>query len=147
MRPPQNATSTLSFPSAAARFSDKARTLTVGGIELSGMSTIVVVPPAAAAFVAVLNPSHSDLPGSLTWTCESTSPGITTRSPKSTSARPSPISTITPCSIRIDAGRTSSPKTTRVLPITDIGRRSYRLQPSFLAVPTNKAVCSVIAVA
>ena len=85
MRPPQKATSTLSFPSAAARFSDKAPTLTVGGIELSGISTIVVVPPAAAALVAVPNPSHSDRPGSLTWTWESTSPGMTTRSPKSTS--------------------------------------------------------------
>ena len=36
-----------------------------------------------AARVAVANPSHSVLPGSLTWTWESTRPGRITRSPKS----------------------------------------------------------------
>lgn len=49
----------------------------------SGMSTIVVIPPDAAACVAVANPSQSVLPGSLTWTWLSTTPGITTRSPAS----------------------------------------------------------------
>jgi len=39
------------------------------------MSTIVVMPPAAAARVAVSKPSHSVRPGSLTCTCVSTRPG------------------------------------------------------------------------
>ena len=37
-------------------------TVVVGGIELSGMSTMVVNPPAAAADVAVAKPSHSVRP-------------------------------------------------------------------------------------
>jgi len=37
----------------------------VAGIELSGISMSVVTPPAAAALVAVSNPSHSVRPGSL----------------------------------------------------------------------------------
>ena len=47
---------------------------------LSGMSTIVVTPPAAAARVALAKPSHSVRPGSLTWTWVSTSPGSSTSS-------------------------------------------------------------------
>ena len=47
---------------------------------LSGMSRIVVTPPAAAAAVAVGKPSHSVRPGSLTWTWVSTSPGSSTSS-------------------------------------------------------------------
>jgi hypothetical protein len=43
-------------------FDLKFSTVVVGGIELSGMSTIVVKPPAAAADVAVRNPSHSVRP-------------------------------------------------------------------------------------
>ena len=42
-----------------------AATDTVGGSELSGMSQIVVTPPAAAARVAVVNPSHSVRPGNV----------------------------------------------------------------------------------
>ena len=61
--PPQNATSTQHFPAVAARFSSSAATDVVGGSELSGMSQIVVTPPAAAALVAVANPSHSVRPG------------------------------------------------------------------------------------
>ena len=49
----------------------------------SGMSTIVVTPPAAAALVAVQQPSQSVRPGSLTCTCESTRPGMITRLPTS----------------------------------------------------------------
>ena len=49
---------------------------TVAGIELSGMSRIVVTPPAAAAAVAVAKPSHSVRPGSLTCTWVSTMPGM-----------------------------------------------------------------------
>ena len=63
--PPQKPTSTASFPAAAASFSPNAATLVVAGMLLSGMSTIVVTPPAAAARVAVANPSHSVRPGSL----------------------------------------------------------------------------------
>ena len=37
----------------------------VAGTQLSGMSTTVVIPPAAAAWVAVEKPSHSVRPGSL----------------------------------------------------------------------------------
>ncbi len=83
--PPQNATSTQHFPAAAARFSSSAATDVVGGSEFSGMSQIVVTPPAAAARVAVANPSHSVRPGSLTCTCVSTRPGSSARSPRSTS--------------------------------------------------------------
>ena len=83
--PPQNATSIQHFPAAAARLSASAATDTVGGSEFSGMSHIVVTPPAAAARVAVANPSHSVRPGSLTCTWVSTSPGSSARSPRSTS--------------------------------------------------------------
>ena len=56
-------------------WSPSAATSTVGGMLLSGMSTIVVTPPAAAAAVAVAKPSHSVRPGSLTCTWLSTRPG------------------------------------------------------------------------
>ena len=75
-------------PRAAARFASSAATVVVAGTLLSGMSTIVVTPPAAAARVAVSKPSHSVRPGSLTWTCVSTMPGKTTRSPHSTISAP-----------------------------------------------------------
>ena len=52
-----------------------ASTVTVGGMLFSGMSIIVVTPPAAAARVAVAKPSHSVRPGSLTCTWVSTRPG------------------------------------------------------------------------
>ena len=58
----------------------------VTGTEFSGMSQIVVIPPASAAAVADAKPSQSVRPGSLTWTCESTSPGSRATSPRSTSA-------------------------------------------------------------
>ena len=75
-------------------------TVVVAGTLLSGMSTIVVTPPAAAARVAVSNPSHSVRPGSLTWTCVSTMPGEMTRSPKSVRADRSAVASR---SIRHDA--------------------------------------------
>ncbi len=90
--PPQNATSTQHWPAAAARFSVSAATDTVGGSEFSGMSQIVVTPPAAAARVAVANPSHSVRPGSLTCTWVSTRPGSSARSPRSTSRALSRVS-------------------------------------------------------
>ena len=70
-------------------------TLIVTGSLLSGMSASVVTPPAAAARVACAKPSHSVRPGSLTWTCASTRPGMSTRSPRSSTpagaASPAPI--------------------------------------------------------
>ena len=48
-----------------------------------GMSTMVVIPPAAAALVAVSYPSQSVRPGSLMCTCASTIPGIITSLPPS----------------------------------------------------------------
>ena len=88
--PPQNPTSTNTSPSAAARFTASASTVVVGGMLLSGMSTIVVTPPAAAARVADAKPSHSVRPGSLTCTCVSTSPGMSTSSSASTMVRAAP---------------------------------------------------------
>src|SRR5438093_10348648 len=84
------------------------------------MSTIVVTPPAAAALVAVSKPSHSVRPGSLTWTCESTIPGDTTRSPASTTSPASTgtsskpwTATIRPSMTCTDAGRSAPSATTR----------------------------------
>jgi hypothetical protein len=94
--PPQKPTSTHVSPSAALRLTSSAATSTVGGMLLSGMSTMVVTPPDAAALVAVSNPSHSVRPGSLTCTCESTRPGSSTSSVSSSttaaarSPRPDP---------------------------------------------------------
>ena len=60
--PPHTPKSTRQTPSAAATFASRAATVVVTGSEFSGMSTIVVVPPAAAAFPAVSNPSQSARP-------------------------------------------------------------------------------------
>ena len=74
---------------AAARLVSRASGSRVGGMLFSGMSRIVVTPPAAAARVAVAKPSHSVRPGSLTWTWVSTRPGSrTTSPPSSTTSRP-----------------------------------------------------------
>ena len=73
--PPHSATSTRAFSSSARTFARRPSSVVVGGMLLSGMSTSVVTPPAAAARVAVAKPSHSVRPGSLMWTCVSTSPG------------------------------------------------------------------------
>ena len=56
-------------------------TVVVAGMLFNGMSTRVVTPPAAAARVAVSNPSQAVRPGSLMCTCVSTMPGDTTMSP------------------------------------------------------------------
>jgi hypothetical protein len=70
MTPPQNATSVQHRAArAAARLVAKFSTVVVGGIELSGMSTTVVMPPDAAARVPVQKPSQSVRPGSLRCTC------------------------------------------------------------------------------
>ena len=112
----------LSLPEAAEAFSERAATETVGGTLFSGMSKIVVTPPAAAARVALSKPSQPVRPGSLTWTWVSTSPGITTKSPKSRSSPPLGIpasagstSRIVPSRTTIDAGPTSRAVTTRRL--------------------------------
>jgi hypothetical protein len=73
----------VSCPAIARTFARSASASLVAGIELSGMSTIVVTPPAAAAAVAVANPSHSVRPGSFTCTCVSTTPGSNATSPSS----------------------------------------------------------------
>ena len=105
-RPPQNPTSTQHLSCAAASFLWNAATEVVGGMLLSGMSIIVVIPPAAAARVAVENPSQSVRPGSLMWTCVSTSPGMMTQSPASSLGVHSngPISRMTPARTLIEAG-------------------------------------------
>ena len=85
--PPQKPTSTWQRPAAAARLTASAAGSTVGGRLFSGMSTMVVTPPAAAAAVAVPKPSQSARPGSLTCTCVSTRPGSRTTSPASSTTR------------------------------------------------------------
>ena len=60
---------------------------TVEGMQLSGISTIVVTPPAKAARVPVFHPSQWARPGSLKWTWGSMTPGRMAFSPKSCSAR------------------------------------------------------------
>ena len=81
--PPQKPQSTQSLSLTAANFSSKAVLVIVTGIQFNGISTKVVIPPAAAAWVAVLKPSHSVRPGSLICTCESTKPGINILLPRS----------------------------------------------------------------
>ena len=116
--PPQNPTSTNACRPAASRFTSSAATVVVGGSEFSGMSTIVVTPPAAAARVAVSNPSQCVRPGSLTCTWLSTSPGSRARSPRSTTARApagtsSATSTIRPPLTTTAPARSPSGVTTR----------------------------------
>src|SRR6185437_873556 len=117
--PPQKPTSTQHCPRAAARFTSRFSTVVVGGMLFSGMSTSVVTPPAAAARVAVANPSQSVRPGSLMWTCASTIPGETMSSPASTSGTEGGTSskpataTMTPPATWIVAGRIAPPLTTR----------------------------------
>ena len=73
--PPQSAEIDERFLLRRGRFRSKLAPSIVGGWALSGMSKIVVVPPAAAAREPVANPSQSVRPGSLKWTCESITPG------------------------------------------------------------------------
>src|SRR5207244_3676607 len=84
--------------------------------------------PAAAARVAVSNPSHSVRPGSFTWTCVSTTPGSTARVPTSRyraafGASPCALTdVITPPVIATAAGTTPWGVTTRVLEMTRSAR-------------------------
>ena len=123
--PPQKPTSTAHCPAAASCLIRSAAGSVVGGIELSGMSSRVVTPPAAAARVAVANPSHSVRPGSLTCTWVSTSPGISTSSAASrTSVRRARLAagagasyaatrSTRPSATHTDAGRQPSGVSTR----------------------------------
>src|SRR5229473_7463153 len=102
-------------PCAAVRFCSSATTVTVEGMLSSGMSTSVVIPPAAADFVAVSKPSNS-VPGSEMCACVSTRPGISTVSPSTTiSRRPEnpastgPIAPMRPSTMPI-VHATSSPR-------------------------------------
>lgn len=55
-------------PAGDRCFCARASGVVVTGKQLSGMSTMVVIPPAAAARVAVVKPSHWVRPGWFTWT-------------------------------------------------------------------------------
>ncbi len=82
------------------------------------MSKKHVPPPAAKAAVPVAKPSHSARPGSLKWTCGSTTPGKTWRPVASISvvaspASSAPTSAIRPSRIPISARVTLSGPTTR----------------------------------
>ena len=83
--PPQKPTSTWQRSRAASRLAARCAAVVVGGTEFNGMSISVVTPPSAAARVAEAKPSHSVRPGSFTCTWVSTSPGSSTRSPRSRS--------------------------------------------------------------
>ena len=114
---------------AAFFFVSRAAALTVGGMLLSGMSRIVVTPPAAAARVAVSNPSHSVRPGSLTCTCVSTRPGSRTSSaPSWTTVSPSrPGSSGSMAAIR--PSRTPMQRATSPPAVMTRGARNTRSNP------------------
>ena len=79
-RRPRSPTSTKQLARGGAQLLLRAPArVVVTGRQLSGMSTSVVTPPAAAARVAVSKPSQSVRPGSLMWTWQSTRPGATTQ--------------------------------------------------------------------
>ena len=88
--PPHNAKSTCDFLSAIARFAMNDSASHVGGVELSGMSKKVVVPPAAHAREPVSMPSQSARPGSLKCTCASMTPGSASQPPASILSRAEP---------------------------------------------------------
>src|SRR4051812_45697695 len=129
--PAQKPASTASWPWVAAILASKAARDVVTGDALSGMSTMVVTPPAAAARVAVAKPSHSVRPGSLTWTWVSTSPG------SSTSSGPTSTTVAVPsCAARSDSygsmaairpSRTPTQRATSPAPV--ITRRARNTRP------------------
>src|SRR2546422_7697213 len=89
------------------------------------MSTRVVMPPAAAALVAVEKPSQSAFPGSQTWTWLSTIPGRTTTSASNSTSRDvlrfastGATETMRPSRIPIERAASPSPLTTRGARIT-----------------------------
>ena len=84
--PPQKPISTNNWSPNDCIFISKASAVVVTGSQFNGMSMTVVIPPAIAAWVAVKNPSHSVLPGSLMCTWLSTKPAITTSPVQSTTS-------------------------------------------------------------
>lgn len=82
----------LVFPNLFALQTADTDWLILGLKTYRGMSTMVVTPPAAAALVAVQKPSHEVRPGSFTWTWQSTTPGMTTLSPTSSTCGHSELS-------------------------------------------------------
>lgn len=119
--PPQKPTSTCTVPRAASCLVRRCSTVVVGGSELSGMSISVVMPPAAAARVAVPKPSHVVRPGSSMCTWVSTSPGSRASSPRSTRRAPAGTgascgrtAVMVPWATATEAARVPSGVTTRV---------------------------------
>ena len=96
--PPQNAKSVSDDPTAAASFAANDGPSIVGGWAFSGMSTKHVPPPAATARLPDAKPSQSVRPGSLKWTCASTTPGRTW----------SPLASISSAAARSSAGPTAT---------------------------------------
>ena len=121
IRPPRKPQSTCNCPRAAASLVSSASTVVVTGVLFRGMSARVVMPPAAAALVAVSKPSQAVRPGSLICTWLSTRPGINTRSPRSVTAvsggdsSSRAIAMIRPSATSTVPGRTPSGRTTRRL--------------------------------
>ena len=109
---------------------------------LSGMSMIVVTPPAAAARVAVAKPSHSVRPGSLTCTWLSTRPGSSTSSSaRSMVSAPSSrdssgsIATTTP-------SRTAMQRGTSPARVITLRPRNTRSKSAMIQLPCD--ACSAI---
>ena len=107
------------------------RRVVVGGMELRGMSTMVVIPPATAARVAVAKPSHSVRPGSLTCTWLSTRPGSSTSSSARVTAPAGASSNavtavIRPPSVCTAAARSPSGSSTRRARTTSLTREPAR---------------------
>ena len=140
--PPQKPTSTCAASCAAFRLTCRPSTVVVGGMLLSGMSMIVVTPPAAAARVAVAKPSHSVRPGSLTCTWLSTRPGSSTSSsPRSMVSVPSSrdssgsIATTTP-------SRTAMQRGTSPARVITLRPRNTRSKSAMSQLPCD--ACSAI---
>ncbi len=129
--PPHRPVSTNSWPSVAFRLASRPSTVVVGGIEFSGMSTMVVTPPAAAARVALAKPSQSVRPGSFTWTWLSTRPGSSA----------SPARSVTSPSTAAPYGRTSvtrPSRTTTSAGRSPSGRTARRERNTVYGEPVNR---------
>src|SRR6516225_6555460 len=130
---PQKPTSTNERPAAAWRFIPNEETVAVASAP-SGVSTIVVTPPTAAARVSVSsaasNPWRSGRSGGHAHTWVSTIPGSIARSPASSSGQPAGTSSksTTPMTLPLrtwtEAGRSPRGVTTWRLRITRSGRNT-----------------------
>src|SRR5712692_3205830 len=143
----QRATSVIASRSTSFVFLMKASTFVMGVGSSYGMSTIVVTPPAAAAWVARVNPSAGSL-RVCTWA--STTPGITRWRPASILSSPvsapgSAIAAIRPSSTPRSpstsrpSGRTRRPATTS----SNLPRGMARSLALFHMVRTLSGECSV----